>query len=78
MALWHGQLNNPEPAEAHAVILIAGQRVFEQEVDIPGKGDVYDVLRPSPVAVQEGDEVEFYLHNHGNNTWTLLSPTVER
>lgn len=72
LVLWHGQLNNPEPAEAHVAISIAGQRVFEQEVDIPSKGGIYDVVLPSPVNVAEGDEVEFHLHNHGYNTWTLL------
>ena len=73
LVLWHGQLNNAEPAEAHVAVSIAGQRVFEWEVDIPSKGGIYDVVVPSPVTVAVGDEVEFHLHNHGYNTWTLLS-----
>lgn len=73
LVLWHGQLNNAEPAEAHVAVSIAGQRVFEWEVDIPSKGGIYDVVVPSPVTVAVGDEVEFHLHNHGYNNWTLLS-----
>ena len=77
LVLWHAQLRNEEPAEAHVAVSIAGKVVFEKQVDIPSAGGIYDVVIPAAANVAVGEPVEFHLHNHGYNTWTLLSLEVE-
>jgi hypothetical protein len=75
---YHFDLLAPEPAQAHAALLIDGQVVWEKHIDIPGGGKafkaaVYEEEFTSPLAAPAGAEVMLHLHNHGQNTWTLLS-----
>jgi hypothetical protein len=74
---YHFDLLAPEPALAHAAMLIDGQVVWEKEFMIPGgstafKAMVYEEEFPSPIAAPAGAEVMLHLHNHGQNTYTLL------
>jgi len=78
LVLWHGQLRFDEPAEAHVAVSIGGQLVWEDSIEIPNKGGVYDITVPSTIAAAEGETIEYHLHNHGYNTWTLLTLEVER
>lgn len=78
LVLWHGQLRNDEPAEAHVAMSIGNGVVFDEQVEIPSSGGIFDVVIPSPRSVATGEKVEFHLHNHGYNTWTLLSLDVQR
>jgi hypothetical protein len=78
---YHFDLLAPEPAQAHAALLIDGQVVWEKFIDIPGDGmiykaAVYEEEFLSPIAAPAGAEVMLHLHNHGQNTWTLLSVEV--
>jgi len=77
LVLWHGQLRNDEPGEAHVAVSIAGRIVFERQVAIPSAGGIYDVVVPATASVAQGEPVEFHLHNHGYNAWTLLTLDVE-
>ena len=58
-------------------VSVGGKVVFEQQVKIPNAGGIYDVTIPSTVNVAAGELVEFHLHNHGYNTWTLLTLDVQ-
>jgi hypothetical protein len=75
--LYHFDLLAPEPAQAHVAMLIDGHVVWEKFIDIPGgpmayKAAVYEEEFISPIAAPVGAEVMLHLHNHGQNTWTLL------
>jgi mono/diheme cytochrome c family protein len=76
LVLWHGQLRFEEPTEAHIAVSAGGTVVWEDFIEIPSSGGVYDVTVPSVVSAQAGDSLEFHLHNHGYNTWTLLTLEV--
>lgn len=78
LVLWHGQLRFDEPAEAHVAVSIGNRVIFDQQVEIPSAGGIFDVLIPFADSVAEGEKVEFHLHNHGYNTWTLLTLDVRR
>jgi mono/diheme cytochrome c family protein len=77
LVLWHGQLRFDEPQEAHVAVSVGGKVVFDQQVEIPSDGGIYDVAIPSTVDVATGEPVEFHLHNHGYNPWTLLTLDVQ-
>jgi len=78
LVLWHGDLAFEEPASAHVAISIAGKKVWESDVDIPRKAEIFDVRIPINFNAPKGSDVEYHLHNHGYNTWTLLKLEVER
>lgn len=73
LELYHFDLLAPEPAQAHVAMLIDGQIVWEKLIEIPGKAAVYEEEFISPIAAPVGAEVMLHLHNHGQNTWTLLN-----
>ena len=73
LVLWHSQLRYDEPASAHVAMTVAGHRVWETEVSIPNSGQIFDITVDAGFSASAGAEVEFHLHNHGNNAWKLLS-----
>ncbi|MCB1687579.1 MAG: hypothetical protein KDI33_03805 [Halioglobus sp.] len=78
LVLWHGALAFEKPAEAHVAITVDGHRVWEENVKIPTDAEIYDVRIPVDFNAPSGSKVEYHLHNHGYNTWTLLQLDVER
>lgn len=80
LVLWHGDLafDTPEPVQAHVAITIDGQTVWQEYVKIPADADIYDVRIPINFDAPIGSKVEYHLHNHGYNTWTLLQLEAER
>ena len=70
--LWHFELSAPEPAEAHAVILVDGLSVLDEHIPIPSPGGL--IVRQLRVErdVPVGAPVYFHLHNHGANSWALV------
>ena len=77
LVLWHGQLYSDEPAEAHVALTVGGTVIWQEIVGIPNKAGIYDINFPSVVSADAGTAIEYHLHNHGFNTWTLLSLDVE-
>jgi mono/diheme cytochrome c family protein len=77
LVLWHGQLRFDEPTEAHVAVTIKGEVIWEDNIEIPNAGGVYDISVPSTVSAAAGETVEFHLHNHGYNSWTLLTLEVQ-
>lgn len=78
LVLWHGDLGATESATGHAAIAIDGQVVWEETVDIPSRARIFDVRIPIDFDAPQGARVEYHLHNHGFNSWTLLQLEVER
>jgi hypothetical protein len=78
LVLWHGQLRFEEPTEAHVAVSIAGKVIWEDWVEIPNAAGIYDITIPSTITAAPGAAVEYHLHNHGYNTWTLLTLDVQR
>ena len=78
LVLWHADLAFEEPATAHVAVTIAGKLVWETDVAIPAEANIYDLRIPVDFDAPAGSEVEFHLHNHGYNSWTLLELEVER
>ncbi len=77
LVLWHGNLAFAQPAQAHAAITVDGHTVWEENVKIPTDANIYDVRVPIDFDAPVGSKVEYHLHNHGYNTWTLLQLEVE-
>lgn len=78
LVLWHGGLAFEQPASAHVAVTVAGKLVWETQVAIPAEADIYDLRLPVNFDAPAGSPVEFHLHNHGYNTWTLLKLEIER
>jgi hypothetical protein len=78
IAFYHFDLTAPEPAQAHAAILLDGQIIWEQMIEIPGDAAVYEEKIPAPFAAPAGSEIMLHLHNHGQNTWALLELELGR
>ena len=78
LVLWHGQLRFEQPAKAHVAVSIGGKRVWEDQIEIPNAAGIYDIVIPSTISASAGASVEYHLHNHGYNTWTLLTLEVQR
>lgn len=72
VVMWHDALDAAEPGDGHAAIQL-GDLHWDYETAIPA---------PSRVVVEElvldrrlhaGDPVHFHVHNHGYNSWQLVS-----
>jgi hypothetical protein len=70
--LWHFELSAPEPAEAHAAVHIAGLRVLDERIAIPGPGGLIVRQFTAEQPIPAGAPVHFHLHNHGANSWALV------
>jgi hypothetical protein len=78
LVLWHGDLVFEQPATAHVAVSIDGKLVWENGVNIPAEANLFDARISLPFDAPAGSKVEYHLHNHGYNTWTLLQLEVER
>lgn len=78
LVLWHADLAFEDPSTGHVAITIAGELVWEQSIDIPAEANIYDLRIPLEFDAPLGSDIEFHLHNHGYNSWTLLKLEVER
>lgn len=64
-------LDAEEPAEAHLVLLVDGERVFERRPRIPGPGATVTWEAPLLHDVPAGAPIVWHLHNHGSNSYRL-------
>ncbi len=71
--LIHEALFDVNPATAHVSILINGEIVFDQQIPIPSPSGLLTPRWQLPAGARAGDEIVLHLHNHGVNTWNLLS-----
>lgn len=73
----HADLVFEEPAEAHVALVLDNHVVWQRNVAIPAEAALYDVTFPADHDLQVGSSVVFHLHNHGYNTWKLLSLEIQ-
>jgi mono/diheme cytochrome c family protein len=78
LVLWHGNLAFSSQATAHVSITVDGESVWSENVEIPSEAEIFDLRIPVNFDAPQGSKVEYHLHNHGYNTWTLLQLDVER
>jgi hypothetical protein len=52
---------------------MAGQRVYEAFIPIPSDNNILTPQWQLPQGAEKGSPIVFHLHNHGVNTWNLLS-----
>lgn len=74
--LFHFDLNAPEPAEAHAAVLVGGLGVLDERVPIPASGSLIAREVRAERAIAAGTPIYFHLHNHGQNSWALVELSV--
>ncbi len=80
---YHFNLVAPEPAQAHVAILVEDTLLWEQVIEIPGDGTAaqarvwQDEVFVSPLTAPAGAELILHVHNHGQNTYTLVSLEAE-
>lgn len=70
--LWHFELSAPEPAEAHAALVVAGLRILDERISIPQPGGLIVKQLRVERRIPAGTPVYFHLHNHGANSWALV------
>jgi hypothetical protein len=70
--LWHFELSAPEPAEAHAALLLDGLSILDERIPIPQPGGLITRQLRVTRAIPMGAPVYFHLHNHGANSWSLV------
>ena len=70
---WHLWLWAPEPAQAHLSITIGDWVIADEVIDIPGPEQSFNPVLTVPYDLPQGTPIIFHLHNHGVNSWRLLS-----
>lgn len=70
---WHLDLYNESPAKGYVGLAFAQKIVYENEINIPHAADVYEVTLTIKNDLPKGTKTTFHIHNHGANTWKLLS-----
>jgi hypothetical protein len=70
---WHLRLWAPEMAQAHVALTIGDWTVFEEHIEVPGAEGSYSPQVIVPHDIEIGAPITFHLHNHGSNSWRLLS-----
>jgi hypothetical protein len=73
--IWHFELFAPEPATAHLGVGLGGAPAWTAEVEIPSPSGLILEVFPAPAEVAAGEPIQFHLHNHGLNSWQILSIT---
>ena len=72
----HGTLTAETPSEGYMGLAIDGELMWEFTAAIPGDAapieESFTVDRSFPL----GSDVQFHVHNHGPNTWALVSVMV--
>ena len=76
--LWHANLGDGDGTPAHVAVLFGDTIVWEAFVEMPADSRVYQETFPAPVGLSVGQAVGLHLHNHGFNSWTILSLEVHR
>jgi len=71
--VFHDYLNAPEPAEGHVVVAVGDVVVADLHVAIPSTPNLHLVDVTLPHAVDAGAPVLVHVHNHGSNSWRILS-----
>ena len=69
----HDDLLAPTPAAAHIAVAIDEQVIWEIEVPIPGPYGIIDGEWIADRSIAAGSKLALHLHNHGYNSWRVIS-----
>ncbi len=69
----HDDLVAPEPAQGHIALAIGGRIIYEAYVDIPQPYGLLEGQWYPDVLIPAGTPVVFHVHNHGYNSWRVVS-----
>lgn len=70
---FHYELSAPRPAEGYMALAIDGEVVWEVTVAIPAAPGPLSGQVTIDRALPAGADLQFHVHNHGANTWELVS-----
>ncbi|MCP5039918.1 MAG: hypothetical protein GY944_02740 [bacterium] len=71
--LYHFDLESLDPAaQAHLGVALDGQVIWETDIAIPTTGAYVEGTFTAPRDFPVGTPVDFHLHNHGPNSYSLL------
>lgn len=71
---WSGRLLSPDGAsEGHVAVSIGDAVFWEERVAIPSGGYFFTPTLVASADAPAGTPVRFHVHNHGFNTWNLVS-----
>ena len=73
LTLLHYDLFAPTPAEAHVALLFEDAVQWEKTLPIPAPGGVVEGTFRTNRALAAGAPIRLHLHNHGANTYLLVS-----
>lgn len=73
---WHWELEAEEPTEAHIAIAIGEHVIWEELVPVPRAASLLTAEIVADFEAPTGTEVQFHVHNHGVNSYDLISLEV--
>jgi hypothetical protein len=76
--VWHYALTTPAPAQAHLALAIDGRVAWEQYVPTPAAEGFVEGQVAIDRDLPAGTALQFHVHNHGANTYDLVSLEVVR
>jgi len=71
--LLHYDLTAPQPAQAHLALLFGDELQWETTLPIPSPGDLVKGRFRATRALAVRDPIRLHLHNHGGNTYLIVS-----
>jgi hypothetical protein len=74
--IWHYELTHPAPAEAHLALAIDGEALWEERIPTPAAAAFVDGEIAIDRALPAGTELQLHVHNHGANSYALVSLEV--
>ena len=77
LVAWHLDLWAAEEAEAHMVVQVGDQVLYEEWIPIPSDSNIFEQKVNAAQSFPAGTPVYFHVHNHGYNNWAVGELTVE-
>ena len=77
LVAWHLDLWAAEPAEAHMVVQVGDQVLYEEWIPIPSDSNIFEKEGTAEDVLPSGTPVYFHVHNHGYNNWAVSEIMVE-
>ncbi len=71
--LFHYALEATRPAKAHVALNLGGDEIWSEEIAIPAPSALLRASVPVGKRLDAGTMLYYHVHNHGDNTWSLLS-----
>jgi hypothetical protein len=73
LVFWHLYLTAASSAEGYVGLSIGDTSIYVKKIPIPADPVVYEETITLKRDFPKGETLYFHIHNHGSNTWKLLS-----